>query len=341
MKKNVFLIILVLIIVGIVITVAQILKKQKDNGVMILSGNVEVTESNIGFKMPGRVAERLVDEGDKVKTGDLLARLDSAEVASLVLQSRALLEEATMKLAELSAGSRYQEIEGAKAQMNAQEAELEKVKKDYERSEILYKNGAISLSRFDAARSAYDARIALHRNALETLSLVREGPRKEEISIAGQRVKQARAALAASEERLRDTMIYAPSNGIVLRKHVEAGETVASGMPVVTIGDLEYPWIKVYVKEDRLGQIRLGQKAEVMVDTFRGKSYEGTVTFISSEAEFTPKNVQTQEERVKLVFGVKVRVKNINDELKPGMPADVRIELKSTTASGPVTKEKK
>ncbi|MCX5804470.1 MAG: efflux RND transporter periplasmic adaptor subunit [Proteobacteria bacterium] len=328
MKKKRILIALAVIVIGITVLVVYNLKRQKDNGAMILSGNVEVIETNVGFKIPGRVTERPVDEGDKVRTGDLLARLDSAEIASVVAQSKASLDEATTKLAELSVGSRSQEIEQAKAQMNAQEAELQKVKKDFDRAEILYKNGAISASQFDVARSAYDARTALHRNALESLSLVREGPRKEEISIAGHRVKQARAVLAASEERLRDTTIYAPMNGVVLRKNVEAGETVASGTPVVTIGDLEHPWIKVYVKEDRLGQVRLGQKARISVDTFKGKVYEGAVTFISSEAEFTPKNVQTQEERVKLVFGVKVRVKNVNDELKPGMPADVRIELK-------------
>jgi HlyD family secretion protein len=327
MKKKRILIVLAVVVIGIAVLAVYNLKKQKDNGAMLLSGNVEATETNVGFKIPGRVMERLVDEGNKVKAGDLLAKLDSAEVASIVAQGRASLDEAATRLAELSAGSRSQEIEQAKAQMNAQEADLQKVRKDYERAEILYKNGAISASQFDVAKSAYDARSALHRNAIEALSLVREGPRKEEIRIAGHRVKQAKAALAASEERLKDTMIYAPINGVVLRKHVEAGETVASGTPVVTIGDLEHPWIKVYVKEDRLGQVRLGQKAKVTVDTFKGKTYEGTVTFISSEAEFTPKNVQTQEERVKLVFGIKVRVKNVNDELKPGMPADVRIEL--------------
>ena len=328
MKKKRILIVLAVIVIGIAVIAVYNLKKQKDNGTMLLSGNVEATETNVGFKIPGRVVERLVDEGDRVKAGDLLAKLDSAEVASVVAQGRASMDEAATRLAELSAGSRSQEIEQAKALMSAQEAELQKVKKDYERAEILYKNGAISASQFDIAKSAYDARTALSRNALEALSLVREGPRKEEIRIAGHRVKQARAALAASEERLKDTTIYAPINGVVLRKHIEAGETVASGTPVVTIGDLEHPWIKVYVKEDRLGQVRLGQKAKITVDTFKGKAYEGTVTFISSEAEFTPKNVQTQEERVKLVFGVKVMVKNVNDELKPGMPADVRIELK-------------
>jgi HlyD family secretion protein len=115
---------------------------------------------------------------------------------------------------------------------------------------------------------------------------------------------------------------------VVLRKNSEAGETVAAGAAVYSLGDLESPWIRVYVKEDRLGLVKLGQKAEVMTDSFPKKTYLGTVTMISSEAEFTPKNVQTREERVKLVFALKVSVKNENGELKPGMPADVKIILR-------------
>jgi HlyD family secretion protein len=131
-----------------------------------------------------------------------------------------------------------------------------------------------------------------------------------------------------SEVRLNDTVISAPTAGVVLRKNIEAGETVQAGVPVFTIGDMVAPWIKVYVKEDKLGMVKLGQKAGVTTDSYPGKVYDGTVTYISSEAEFTPKNVQTQEERVKLVFGVKISVQNENGELKPGMPADVKISLK-------------
>jgi len=127
---------------------------------------------------------------------------------------------------------------------------------------------------------------------------------------------------------LRDTVITAPVSGVVLRKNSEAGETVAAGAAVYSLGDLENPWIRVYVKEDKLGLVKLGQKAEVMTDSFPNKTYLGIVTMISSEAEFTPKNVQTQEERVKLVFALKVSVKNENGELKPGMPADVKIILR-------------
>ncbi|MGE5237539.1 MAG: HlyD family secretion protein, partial [Chloroflexota bacterium] len=157
---------------------------------------------------------------------------------------------------------------------------------------------------------------------------VKEGPRKEEIRAQEDRVRQLEAGLKTAEEKLKDTVIYAPVSGVVLRKNVELGETVAAGVPAFTIGELEDPWIKVYVKEDKIGLVKLGQKARVSTDSYPGKTYEGIVTFISSEAEFTPKIVQTHEERVKLVFGIKVKVKNVSDELKPGMPADVRIELK-------------
>lgn len=322
---------IIAIIIAIAVVAGFVVNRMRNNteeGVLSLSGNVEVTEANVGFKIPGRIVELLVDEGYKVKAGDVLAKLDSAELTSIVNQNRAALQEATTRLAELKAGSRSQEIEQAKANLSAQEAELVKVKKDFERAEILYGNGAISRAQFDATKSAFDARSALKRSAAELLSLVKEGPRKEQIQAAEQRMQQARAVLTTSEERFRDTVIYAPMAGIVLRKNVEGGETVAAGTPVFTIGDLENPWVKVYVKEDKLGIVKLEQKARVSVDSYEGKAYEGIVTYIASEAEFTPKNVQTQEERVKLVFGVKVRVKNIKDELKPGMPADVRIELK-------------
>ena len=295
---------------------------------MLLSGNVEITETNVGFKIPGRVIEIPVEEGSVVKEGDVLARLDGAELSSVVAQNRASLQEASARLSELKEGSRTQEIEQAKANVIAQEAELKRVKQDYERADVLYKNGAISKAQFDASKSAYDVRVATHKSAQEALSLAQEGARKGDIKIGEHRVEQAKAGLAASETRSKDTVIYAPIAGVVLRKNVEVGETVSQGIPVFTIGDLKSPWIKVYVKEDKIGLIKLGQKAQISVDSYKDKTYEGVVSYISSEAEFTPKTVQTPEERVKLVFGVKIRIKNENDELKPGMPADVRILLK-------------
>jgi HlyD family secretion protein len=193
-------------------------------------------------------------------------------------------------------------VNQSKASVRNAEAQYEKASKDYERFKILYQDGVIASQQMDAAKSAYD--------------------------VAVSQLQLSQASLRTADVKLKDSVIYAPLSGVVLRKNIEEGETVGASTMVFTLGDLENPWIKVYVKEDRLGFVKLGQRAEVKTDTYPGKVYEGTVTYISSEAEFTPKNVQTREERVKLVFGVKVSVKNVNNELKPGMPADVKIPIK-------------
>jgi HlyD family secretion protein len=318
----------VVVLVVVLFFVVNRLRHREEVGNLKLSGNVEVTEMNLGFKTPGRIEQRLVDEGQRVKKNDRLAILDSREVESQAAQAEAQLRESATRLAELVAGSRPQEVEQAAAQAAQAEAELQKAKLDYERATRLYKEEAISTDKIEAARKTYDVALSQHRRSIEGLSLVREGPRKEEIRAAEMRVQQAKAALQTAQVRLEDTVLYAPVDGVILRKYSEPGETVAAGTPVLKLGDTENPWIKVYVKEDRIGQVKLGQKAEVTTDSYRGKTYDGSVIYISSEAEFTPKNVQTQEERVKLVFGVKVKVKNVNDELKPGMPADVRINVK-------------
>lgn len=326
-KKLIPLAVIAAAVIIAVIVVAHYLQGRND-GTMKLSGNVEVTECNIGFKVPGKIAVLNVDEGARVKKGDLLAELSSGDIKALVDQSRASLEEAQVKLGELRAGSRRQEIGKARADSASLEADLARARKDFERAETLHANGAISASRFDAAKSAYETRLGQLRSARQQQSLVEEGPRKEDIKAAELRVKQLTALVANTEEKLGDTKLYAPISGVVFRKNVELGEIVQNGAAVFTVGDLDRPWVKVYVKEDKLGLVKLGQKAKITVDTYRDRSYDGTVTFISSQAEFTPKNVQTEEERVKLVFGVKVTVENENQELKPGMPADVRITLR-------------
>jgi HlyD family secretion protein len=275
MKKR---LILAGIVLALIIVIALFFRFENNRGqdALMLSGNVEVTEVNLGFKVAGRVQWLFTDEGRTVAKGDRIAALDSAELESLVNQNKASVRNA--------------------------EAQFEKAKKDHDRFTTLYRDGVIASQQMDATKTAYD-------EALSQLQL-------------------SRAALSTSDVRLKDAVVYAPLNGVVLKKNVEEGETVAAGITVMTIGDLGNPWVKVYVKEDNLGLVKLGQKAEVQVDSFPGKKYEGTVTYISSEAEFTPRTVQTREERVKLVFGVKLNVKNQNEELKPGMPADVKIILR-------------
>ncbi len=328
MKKWMTIIVILAAVVIAAVLLSGRFSKESDQSVISLSGNVEVTEVDTGFKISGRVVDLLTDEGKLVQKGDKIAVLESAELESLVAQSRALLSEALAKLEELRTGSRPQEIAQAAASMKAAEAELVKAKKDYERAERLYKSEAIAASQLDAARSAHDSRVEQVKGAAEQLSMLKEGPRKEVIKAAEDRVQSARAALRVTEERLGDTTLSSSVSGVVLKKNVELGEVVQPGTPVFTIGEIDDPWIKVYIKEDKLALVKLGQRATITVDTYRNKVYEGTVTYISSQAEFTPKTVQTKEDRVKLVFGVKVRVKNVNQELKPGMPADVKIYLR-------------
>lgn len=323
-----------LLILGLVILVAVailvVTRRATDNtaAALSLSGTIEVTEANLGFKTAGRIREMSAQEGQKVKKGEKLAALDSAELEALVALYEAQVRETSARLAELVAGSRPQEIEQARAQLSQAEADVKKARADFQRAQMLYQNGAVSAEQMEAATRAFEVAQSQARKASEALSLVREGARKEDITAAEMRVQATRAQLRVAKERLDDSVLYAPFDGIILIKYSEAGETVGGGTPAYKLGDLANPWVKVYVKEDKLGHVKLGEKAEVKTDSFPRKLYEGKVSFISSEAEFTPKNVQTQEERVKLVFGVKVSVQNTNDELKPGMPADVRIKLR-------------
>lgn len=203
------------------------------------------------------------------------------------------------KLAELENAELETLVNQVLAAVRNAEARRGKARSDFDRFTRLYKDEVVSPQQMDAAKAALEE--------------------------AEAQLQLQQAALRTAKVRLGDAVIFSPLDGVVLRKNTDQGETVSAGTPVYTIGDLAHPWIKVYVKEDKLGLVKLGQRAEITVDTFPGAKYEGTVTSISSDAEFTPKNVQTREERVKLVFGVKVSVVNRNDELKPGMPADVRI----------------
>ncbi|MEC4686445.1 MAG: efflux RND transporter periplasmic adaptor subunit [Nitrospirota bacterium] len=327
MKKRLLIAGLVIAITATAIYLAMQRGHKPGKAVIIASGNVEVTETDLGFKHPGRVTGLYTDEGQRVEKGQMLAMVDRAELESRVQEHKARLNEALVKLEELRAGARPQEIERARADVGYAKAVFSNAKNNYERDRFLFENGAISARQMDGSEKAYQVALSRFQHARETLSLVMEGPRKEVLQAQKIRVQQAEAALRASEERLKESMIYAPVSGVILRKYVETGETVRGGSPVYTLGDLQNPWIKIYIKEDRLGLVKLGQKAEITTDSYPGKIYEGTITRISSKAEFTPKNVQTEEERVKLVFGVEISVNNENDELKPGMPADVRILL--------------
>ena len=292
-------------------------------GDLVLSGNIEVTDAQLGFKVSGRVAERLVSEGERVKAGQLIARLDDAEQRAQLSLRRAELAGADAALAELEAGSRPQEIAAAEATLRSMEAERDRTRLDAARQQELRGKDAIADRELEASQAQLKIAEARAAEIGERLKLVKEGPRPEDIAQGRARVEQTRAAVALAETQLENTRLVSPLTGVVLSHNIEPGEYVSPGTPIVTVADLAHVWVRAYISQTDLGRIRLGEKVAVRTDTFPEKTYEGTVGFIASEAEFTPKTVQTAKERVKLVFRVKVDLANANDELKPGMPADV------------------
>ena len=191
----------------------------------------------------------------------------------------------------------------------------------------------MSVRDFEIREADFDVAQAKLRDATERLRLLEKGPRQEKIAQARAQVDAARQALARTLTQLGYTTVPSPLTGVVISKNVEPGEYVAAGTPIVTVGDLEHIWLRAYVNETDLGRIKLGQPVRVTADTYPGRVYQGRVSFISPEAEFTPKNVQTDKERVKLVYRVKIDISNSRMELKPGMPADAEILLAEAPAN--------
>jgi HlyD family secretion protein len=293
------------------------------DGDLVLSGNLEVEDTQLGFKAAGRVVERAVSEGDTVKAGQAIARLDDAEQQSSLALQRANLAAAEAALAELEAGSRPQEIAAAAATLHRAEAERDRLRLEWTRQQDLHAKDVTSNRDFEAAEAQVKVAEAGVAEAAERLKLVQEGPRVETIRQARARVEQARAAVALAATQLDNTRLVSPLSGTVLSHNIEVGEYVAPGTPVVTVADTRHIWVRAYLNQPDLGRVRHGQKVVVRTDSFPGRDFTGTVGFIASEAEFTPKTVQTPKERVKLVFRLKVDIDNPKDELKPGMPADV------------------
>lgn len=294
---------------------------------LVVSGNIEVTEARSSFKLGGRVDARLVSEGDVVHAGQIIARLDRVELAQQVALQQAEVHGAAADLAELQAGSRPEEISQGEAALARARAEEERWRAEAARQAALYEQDIVSAREQEAAQATLEVARAHVRDAEERLALLRKGPRQERIAQARARLERARLALGLSQTRLDDALLVAPISGIVLSENIEPGEYVSPGTPVVTIGVLADVWLRAYIDQPDLGRVNVGQRVRITTDTYPDKVYDGVVSFLASEAEFTPKNVQTQKERVKLVYRIKVDVPNPSFELKPGMPADAEILL--------------
>lgn len=265
---------------------------------------------------------------------------------------------AESRLKDLLSGARPQEILLAKAAVAETRSQYEQARRDWDRAQVLYKNEDISTAQFDQARTRLDATSSALKQAEQKLSLVEEGPRQEDIASARSQLARAQAAVRLSaanrievkrkreemvarraevaraqaqvavlDSQIDDTVAAAPLDGMVLVKSADLGEVLAAGMKVFTIGDMQHPWMRGYITETQLGKVRVGDSVKLTTDSFPGKQYTGKISFIASDAEFTPKQIQTPEERVKLVYRVKVEVTNPNLELKVNMPVDGEIAI--------------
>jgi HlyD family secretion protein len=327
MKRVIPLLLLLAIGGAVVYFHPQWFRKPTAENMLKLSGNIEAHESLVSFKVTGRIVDLPVDEGMTMKAGDLLARLDDDDYRQQVAVDNATVHQRTRQLTLALAGSRPQDIEAAKLAMLDAQADLDQKKKDYARYQALYEKDEIpGQTRDQAATNVTRARDTYERTQQMYNELV-EGTRKEELAVDRANVHQADQVVDMSHIRLTYTVLRAPFSGVVLVRQAELGEVVSPGTPIVTLGDLDHLWVRVYVPETDLGKVHWGQTVDVHTDSFPDKTYPGRISFISSEAEFTPKSVQTQKERVTLVYRVKVDLENPQHELKPGMPADVDIKF--------------
>jgi len=362
----------------------------RSSNFIAVSGNLELTQVDLSFKTAGRMTELNVREGDFVKKGDVIARLDAAQLDQQLLRDqasvasaqsslqqlqtsieyqqatlesdistrRAELAQAQARLDELLAGSRPQEIQQAQSAVVDAKAWNDQARSDWERAQTLFAREDISKQQYDQARTKLDSTAAQLRQAEDKSALVKEGPRTQEIAGARAQVARAQAAVQTAEAnrievrrkqqeltarraeieknsaqagmtrtQIADAVAVAPIDGVVLVKAAEAGEVIAAGSTIVSLGDLEHPWLRAYINETDLGRVKIGGKARLSTDSFPGKVYEGRISFIASEAEFTPKQIQTKEERVKLVYRIKIEVDNSQHELKNNMPVDAEILL--------------
>ncbi len=299
-----------------------------------LMGHIEATETDLAFKVPGIITKINFQEGDYFKAGEVVAELDGKDLRDELAAAEARLKAAQATLDRLLAGSRRQEVKESNAAVLQAQADLDNKRLDYERMEGLLERQAVAVSRRDNARAAYLMAQEAWRRSQQNYSLVKEGPRKEDIAKARADLKQMQANLELARTRLGYTIVRAPVNGVVLTRPAEPGEVAAIGATVLTTADLDNVYVEAYIPESDLAKVRLGQKAAVTTDAYPNKKYAGWISFINSKAEFTPKTVETYKERVALVYRSKIRVENPHYELKPGMPAEAMIFLDSCQGPG-------
>ena len=300
------------------------------SGGLVLYGNVDLRQADVPFNSSERVTEVLAQEGDHVKVGQLMARLDRTRIEPQVAKAEADVAAEQQVVNRLHAGNRPQEIAQARANVLSAEADSANARRQYQRLVELSQSSsgrAVSRQDLDSARAALDvadAKLAVNRKALD-LQVV--GPRKEDIAQAEAQLRSDEAQLALLQRQLADTELLAPINGVVRSRLVEPGEIASPQKAAFTLAITDPKWIRAYVSESNLGAVREGIRASVTTDAFPSRAFPGWVGFISPMAEFTPKTVQTEELRSSLVYEIRVFVKDPEDQLRLGMPASVHLAV--------------
>jgi len=297
------------------------------NSIIEESGTIEATESVISSQVAGKIIKIIKDEGSQVATGDTIVLIDHEALDIQRKQMIANREIAKAQLDLIIIGARREDINQAEQMLNQAEVNFDIAKSDKERMENLIKANTITQKQYDDTKARFDIVQAQRSSAKENFNKIKNIARPEEIAQARANYQKAEAAVESINKNIRDCSVASPTNGFVIRKFVEIGETVSMLSSLFKIADLSKVKVTIYVSETEIGKIKLGQKTEIKVDSFPDKSFEGKVIFISPEAEFTPKNIQTKDERTKLVFAVKIEIPNPQQELKIGLPADVKIIL--------------
>lgn len=322
MRKAVFAVIVLALIAGGVY--AWYLAQESDNGPLILYGNVDVRDLSIGFRQGGRVADILVDEGDSVTSGALIAELDPVPLRNAADAARAEVAKARASLAKLEAGSRPQEVEQAReAELQAQ-AVFSSRQLEFKRQRELSQSGATSQQALDRARYALDEARARLAEVRATLSLLEEGPRVEDIDAARAQLEAAQAQAAQAETAMSDARLTAPADAVVLMRIIEPGAIVQAGSPVLSLALRDPVYVRAYVSETDLGVVAPGTGVLVSTDS-SARQYHGQIGFVSPRAEFTPKTVQTESLRTELVYRLRIVVDDADEHLLQGMPVTVRL----------------
>ncbi|MDI6807942.1 MAG: efflux RND transporter periplasmic adaptor subunit [Candidatus Eisenbacteria bacterium] len=298
-----------------------------NRGAIKASGTIEATEVNVASKVGAQVNEFRLEEGSAVKEGDTLAVIDHSTLDFQLRQAEANADVADAQLKLLVSGSRSEDIEQAQENLKQAEANLGIAKDDLDRVHELFETKVATQREKDNAEARYTVALAQYNSSRHGLRKVKQLARPEEIRAAEARLAQARASADLLKKTISDCHITAPVPGILIHKAVEVGELVGQGATVATISKLSNVDLMIYVNETELGRVKLGSEAQVRTDTDPKRIFRGKVVYISPVAEFTPKNVQTKEDRVKLVFGVKIAIDNPDGALKPGMPADAAIKV--------------